>query len=185
MTECDTCEYNPLIIKKIECTKCKKGYVLSIDENRCLSKNKIDKDKKFFYVDDISVQKCADVILNCLYCSNETYCDVCAKNTYFIDYNKSYCSREDEIYIYEYFLSEDKITYLSCDIYNNVDNCIECDDIRHCNAYKDGYKLKRNKVCKYIETDSEDENEEDVDLDFGKSIIFSLLYLYLFILSIC
>ena len=108
-------------------------------------------------------------------------------------------------YIYEYFLSEDKTTYLSCDIYNNVDNCIECDDIRHCNACKDGYRLKRNKVCKYIETDSEDENEEvetdiedeneevetdiedeneeGVDADYGKNINLSLLlYLYLFIL---
>ena len=54
MTECDTCEYNPRI-KKIECTKCKKGYVLSIDENKCLAKNKIDKDKKYFFVDDFSV----------------------------------------------------------------------------------------------------------------------------------
>jgi len=182
MTECDTCEYNPRI-KKIECTKCKKGYVLSIDENKCLAKNKIDKDKKYFYVDDFSVQKCADVILNCLQCSNETYCDVCAKNTYFIDYNRSHCARKDEIYIYEYFLSEDKTTYLSCDIYNNVDNCIECDDIRHCNACKDGYRLKRNKVCKYIETDSEDENEEVVDADYGKNMNLSLLlYLHLFIL---
>ena len=91
-------------------------------------------------------------------------------------------------------MSEDKTTYLSCDIYNNVDNCIECDDIRHCNACKDGYRLKRNKVCKYIETDSEDENEEvetdiedeneeGVDADYGKNINLSLLlYLYLFIL---
>ena len=81
----------------------KKGYVLSIDENKCLAKNKIDKDKKYFYVDDLSVQKCADVILNCLQCSNETYCDACAKNSYFIDYNRSYCAREDEIYIWIFF----------------------------------------------------------------------------------
>ncbi len=81
-------------------------------------------------------------------------------------------------------MSDDKTTYLSCDIYNNVDNCIECDDIRHCNACKDGYRLKRNKVCKYIETDSEDENEEDVDADYGKRINFSLFYLYLVIILI-
>ena len=64
-----------------------------------------------------------------------------------------------------------------------MDNCIECDDVRHCNACKDGYRLKRNKVCKYIETDSEDENEEDVGADYGKNMNLSLLlYLYLFIL---
>jgi len=80
-------------------------------------------------------------------------------------------------------LSDDKTTYLSCDKYNSVDNCIECDDVRHCNGCKYGYKLKRNKVCKYIETDSEYEEEEnDNNLSYRINIYFSLLSLYLFIL---
>jgi len=185
LADCDSCEYDP-IHENIECLKCKIGYVVSIGENKCLSKSKIDKEKKYFYVDDFSIQKCSDVLINCVQCSNESYCDVCVKNTYFIDYNRTYCARKYEIYSYEYFLSDDKTTYLSCDIYNSVDNCIECDDVRHCNGCKSGYKLKRNKVCKYIETDSDDEDEEnDNILSYGKNINFSLLYLYLFILIMC
>ena len=182
ISQCDSCEYNP-IIKKIECIKCKKGYVLSIYENKCLTKKTIDKEKKYFYVDDSSVQKCSDVLINCVQCSNESYCDVCVKNTYFVDYNRTYCARKYEIYTDEYFLSDDKTTYLSCEIYNSVDNCIECDDVRHCNGCKYGYKLKRNKVCKYIETDGDEEDDDDDDpVDYGKNINFSLLCLYLFFL---
>ena len=76
ITNCEKCIYNK-VDNNIRCNSCEEGYFLSVDENQCILKEKIDKNKEYFYLDNARVKKCSDVIQNCIQCTSNSKCDRC------------------------------------------------------------------------------------------------------------
>ena len=174
ISNCKQCEFN----ENVKCKICENKYILSINENICLTKEEVDNNKNYIYVDDNSVEKCSEFMENCDECSNQNSCDKCIDNFYFINNNKTKCVNKDEITnINGYYLDRNKKSYLSCQLYNQVNHCLECSSENNCSKCKSGYVLMRNSICVV----------DDRYLNRQKYIEFknlSLLYiiLYIFIL---
>ena len=110
ISNCDICKLSDEEDEQnIICNSCKNGYFLSLNENKCLAKEEIDKNKNYFYIDNNSVKKCSDAIENCFQCSNENTCDKCINKFYLVNDNKTNCVRKSEINpINEYYLDTEK-----------------------------------------------------------------------------
>ena len=144
ISNCAQCEYNN-INSNLKCQLCEDDYALSIDENKCILKDEIDINKEYYYIDELKLKckKCSDAIDNCLQCTNGNTCDKCMKKYYFVDETFDACYQKSEIRnIKEYFLNEDKTAYLSCSVYNLIENCKECSNRNFCNKCMDNYFLE-------------------------------------------
>ena len=169
---CDTCQYNPNN-QNLKCNKCKTGYALYNEENECLLKEEIDKNKNYFYTDEFNVKKCSDALQNCLKCTNGSICITCMNNNYFINNNKTACVGKYKINSIEsYYMNDELNAFLSCDKYNSIDKCIECSSENTCNKCEDGYEYKEEKCVKI--------NREK----YIKFSNFSLLYFIVVILIV-
>ena len=143
ISNCEQCEYDN-INNNPKCKICKEDYSLSINENKCILKDEINTNKEYFYIDELNFKckKCSDAINNCQKCTNETFCDKCMIDSYFLNDNKNYCYKRAEISnIKEYFLNEDKTAYLSCRIYNVNKNCLECSNKNICKKCPSDYYI--------------------------------------------
>ena len=169
---CDACQYNP-DNQNLKCNKCKTGYALYNEENECLLKEEIDKNKNYFYIDEFNVKKCSDALQNCLKCTNGSICITCMNNNYFINNNKTACVGKYKINSIEsYYMNDELNAFLSCDKYNSIDKCIECSSENTCNKCEDGYEYKEEKCVKI--------NKEK----YIKFSNFSLLYFIVVILIV-
>ena len=143
ISNCEECELE----ENLKCNFCENGYLLSLTENKCISKEEIDNNKYYLYFDEKSVKKCSDYIDHCLECSNETYCDKCFNNYYFVNNEKTNCSGKNEFNINEYYFDKNLNTFLPCKIYNKVKHCIECSSENYCTKCEDGYIINNNDLC--------------------------------------
>ena len=153
ISNCEQCEYDNLN-KKLQCKLCEEDYSLSVNENKCILKEEIENDKEYHYIDKLKFkcQKCSDSMNNCLKCENGNVCDKCMKGYYFINDKVDDCYKKSEINMREFFLNEDKTTYLSCNSYNIIDNCKECSNKYFCKECMDGYFLN-DEEC-YLDEDN-------------------------------
>ena len=118
-------------------------------------------------------QKCSDSMNNCLKCENGNVCDKCMKGYYFINDKVDDCYKKSEINMREFFLNEDKTTYLSCNSYNIIDNCKECSNKYFCKECMDGYFLN-DEEC-YLDED----NANYIKIYNSFLLYLTLVFIYL------
>ena len=141
---CKLCEFN----ENAKCKTCEDDYILSLNENICLAKEELDNNKNYLYIDETTVQKCSEFIENCNECSNKYSCDKCINDFYFINNDKTKCVNKNKIgNINAYYLDRNKISYLSCQLYNQVNHCKECNSEKNCTQCESDYILMKNSIC--------------------------------------
>ena len=144
ISNCKLCEFK----ENAKCKTCEDDYILSLNENICLTKEEVDNNKNYLYIDDTTVQKCSEFIENCNECSNKNSCDKCINDFYFINNDKANCVNKDKIgNINAYYLDRNKISYLSCQLYNQVNHCKECNSEKNCTKCENDYILMKNSIC--------------------------------------
>ena len=119
---CKNCFYDERN-KSINCYLCKENFILVNNENKCYPKEDINKNKKYFLMNETHSKKCSDEIDNCDESENSEKCIKCTNNYFMINNNKKKCWRKDEIQsIEEYYLNNNNTTYYSCNnpIYNSI-----------------------------------------------------------------
>jgi hypothetical protein len=172
ISNCEQCEYDN-IDKKPKCKLCEEDYSLSINENKCILKEDIVNNKEYYYIDDLGFkcQKCSDTMNYCEKCENGNVCDKCMKGTYFMNDKIDACYQRSKINIREFFLNENKTTYLSCNSFNIIENCKECTNKYYCNECIDGY-IFDGKECYYDKA-----NHINIYNSFFLYLTFIILYL--------
>ena len=172
ISNCEQCEYDD-INKKPKCKLCEEDYSLSINENKCILKEDIVNDKEYYYIDDLGFkcQKCSDTMNYCEKCENGNVCVKCMKGTYFMNDKIDTCYQRSKINIREFFLNENKTTYLSCNSFNIIENCKECTNKYYCNECMDGY-IFDGKECYYDKA-----NHINIYNSFFLYLTFIILYL--------
>ena len=150
---CKKCIYDGTS-SSLECTECKKNYIILDQEtNKCLSKEIMNGNNLYFYLNDTHIKKCSNAIKNCLECENGRKCTKC-NNSYFLknkDTNKCY-NKNEIMPIDEYYLDENKITYYSCNNseYNSIEHCKKCTNKNTCSLCNDEFTfINRNKTKCY------------------------------------
>ena len=105
----------------------------------------------------------------CEKCENGNVCDKCMKGAYFMNDKVDACFQRSKINIKEFFLNENKTTYLSC--FNIIENCKECTNKTYCNECIDGY-IFDGKECYYDKA-----NHINIYNSFFLYLTFIILYL--------
>ena len=92
--------------------------------------------------------------INCKLCKENKKCLKCRNNYYFVNNNNKNCVHISQISpIDEYYLSEDKSTYYSCNNinYNSIQNCKKCKSKNTCTLCNNGFAFvngNKNKCYK-------------------------------------
>ena len=168
---CNKCAYNS---NELICNECKEDYVLKDDEKDvCYPKINFNNDKKYFYQDSFHVKTCSKAINNCEQCekSDETInCKRCVENYFIVDEDYETCINKIQITpINEYFTDKNNIEYFSCNKYNLITNCKQCDNKNTCNLCEEGFTfIDDNKlICK-----SKEELGDEYYLDQNDNTIY-------------
>ena len=72
---------------------------------------------------------------NCDKCTNNTLCEKCMPNYYFIQYNRTYCDSGKDLQ--KYYTTDGGFSYFPCDSY--FENCEFCENKDNCTKCKDNY----------------------------------------------
>ena len=139
--DCQNCYYDENN-KSINCYFCNKNFILVNCDNKCYSKDDINKNKKYFYVNETHAKKCSNEIENCDECESSERCLKCSNNYFMINNNEKKCWKKNEIEsIDEYYLNDKNTTYYSCNDtkYNYINNCKKCLSKDSCYSCKDEY----------------------------------------------
>ena len=153
ITNCDECT------NRNTCDKCPTNYVFKIEDNsiECVLKTSMINNKQF-YTDDsgINYYLCSryNSIDYCEECSNSNTCNKC-ENGYVLKRTNIYeCVEEGSLLSDKQFYTNDSgITYYSCNLYNDIDNCYECSNGNTCDICLEGYTLYNNKKLCVRQTD--------------------------------
>ena len=152
ITNCDECSNGNT------CNKCIEGYSLRYDNTiECVLKTSMTNNKQF-YTDDsgINYYLCSryNSIDYCEECSNSNTCNKC-ENGYVLKRTNIYeCVEEGSLLSDKQFYTNDSgITYYSCNLYNDIDNCYECSNFNTCDVCLEGYTLYNNKKLCVRQTD--------------------------------
>ena len=125
-----------------ECFKCRDSFTLvgtKVDEKAIKCVNNIDVTSGYFKYNDI-YYPCLD---NCKICSNQTLCDRCKDNYYFIGYNRTFCDTGKDVQKY-YFTLDNGVSYFPCD--TNFSQCEQCKNIPNsCYKCKSPYYFIKQK----------------------------------------
>ena len=141
----------------LECNECQENFVILDEEtNQCLSKEIMEDNNLYYYINDTHIKKCSNAIQNCFECENGNKCIKC-NNSYYLKNNETNkCYNKSEILpIDEFYLDENNITYYSCNNYeyNSIENCKKCSSKNTCSLCEDEFTfINRNKTkCFNIE----------------------------------
>ena len=151
---CRKCEYNN---NRLICIECKNDYILKDEENNiCYSNSTYTNDRHYYYEDSYHVKSCSLNIDNCVECEKSgeiLNCNICQNNYYIVHDINKYCKKSNEITpANEYYLDEEKNEYYSCQIFNSVENCLECQNKEECDLCKENYAFidDEKSICKNI-----------------------------------
>ena len=128
---CRKCNFNKNN-SKLQCYECKNNFILieNLEEiNNCYSKEEVDNNHSYFYINQTHASKCSKAIKNCNECLNDINCIKCEKDFYLINNNTERCYNINELgSIDEYYLAQENTTYFSCNnsMYNSIKNCKKC-----------------------------------------------------------
>ena len=142
---CDECT------NRNTCDKCPNYYAFKRESSsiECVLKTSMINNKQF-YTDDsgINYYLCSryNSIDHCEECSNDNTCNKC-ENGYVLKRTNIYeCIEEGSLSSDKQFYTNDSgITYYSCNLYNDIDNCYECSNDNTCDVCLADYTLYNNK----------------------------------------
>ena len=90
ITNCKNCFYNKDILKP-ECNLCKGNYILVNSENNCFTKDDLEQNNSYFYINNTHAEKCSKSIENCEQCDNRERCIRCSNNYYLLNNENKKC----------------------------------------------------------------------------------------------
>jgi hypothetical protein len=102
------------------------------------------------------INKCSNVINNCIECENENTCSKCENDFYMINDDTKNCIEASNIQIDEYYLQKNTTMLYSCNNsnYNDIQNCKKCTEKKSCSLCKDNFTFinKDKSICVEIKT---------------------------------
>ena len=147
---CKKCHFNNNTLS-LECSECKNSFIiLEKERNQCYSKEIMNDNHLYYYLNDTHIKLCSDAINNCLECETDSKCIKCNNDYYLKNNDTTKCYNINEINpIDEYYLDENNLTYYSCNNseYNSIENCKKCSSKNTCSLCNEGLTfINRNKT---------------------------------------
>ena len=125
------------------CEKCNDSYVIKDDElDVCYLKAELPYNETYYYENKLHIRTCSKMIDNCEQCFHyygQINCTKCANETYFVDEDYHHCIEKENIDDNTHFYDSIKNEYYSCEKYNNISFCSECDNNSTCIRCKEEY----------------------------------------------
>ena len=122
------------------CNKCQNNfYFLEEIKNKCFNLN-----LSHYFKEGEAYYPCNSSILNCDICTNKTMCELCNKDYYFIENDRTKCHNDKNLK--KYYTLNNGISYILCN--HTLQNCDECDNDKICDKcflnyfFKDDDKSK-------------------------------------------
>ena len=169
MDNCDTCSGSGA------CTTCKTNYVFIEDDH---TKCEDFTTQKYYY--DSTTEKyrlCANGLDNCETCAitNDNFiCKQCKSDYVFKHEINIECALKSNLISNNQFYTNDsEVNYYSCQFYNDIEKCLECNNKETCTNCQDTYTLVNlntinNKICILQEDIDEHKYYHDTTTDIYK-----------------
>ena len=140
LSGCEQC------INRNICTKCLNNfYFLKEIKNQCFNLN-----LSHYFKQGDSYYPCNSSIENCDICNNKSVCELCNKDYYFIENDRSQCVTGKNLD--KYYSLNDGISYILCN--NTLQNCDECDNDKICNkCFSNFFYINNDRSKCFLEKD--------------------------------
>ena len=123
------------------CYECLDGLKLIYKEqNKCYEDSYFQDNKSFYKKNETFYEKCSISMPHCHICNDNTICNSCEDDHYFINENYKECININDIKPEREYYKEDDLNYYTCS-FKGVQNCKECKDGNTCYLCNDNYAL--------------------------------------------
>ena len=141
ISDCQKCYYNETD-KKVNCFLCQGTNLLALVENTCYSKEYIDSDPTYYYINSTHVKLCFYEIGYCDQCESPEECTSCITDYTIVNNDTKTCVEISKLGDLDEYYSNDKNTiYYSCNnsLYNSIAHCKKCKAKDSCDSCQDDF----------------------------------------------
>ena len=130
----------------------------STKKTKCEELNNVNIENYYYDTNENIYKLCKNYIPNCEKCelnnSNDLICEECALGYIFKHDENIQCVEKINIERdNKYFTNDTGLNYYSCNIYNNINNCIYCSNEETCEKCDSNYLLANNNTLCILESD--------------------------------
>ena len=141
IVDCQKCYYNETD-KKVNCFLCQGTNLLALVENTCYSKEYIDSDPTYYYINSTHVKLCFYEIGYCDRCESPEECTWCITDYTIVNNDTKTCVEISKLGdLDEYYSNDENTIYYSCNnsLYNSIAHCKKCKAKDSCDSCQDDF----------------------------------------------